>query len=685
MQNKFLKRFLGITIIALIMLSSLPISVLAETYNAKPKLSFKAHVQSFGWLESSKTQIGTMGKSKRMEALDINIVAPAGVKLKYRAHVQNYGWMNWVTADNKELVNSVGTTGKSKRVEAIQLVLEGSKDYTIKYRAHVQTYGWLDWVIAEDSINDATTKKGTYAGTSGESKRIEALEVVVIPKTEAEKVEEKQKVTEQAESMEELKAKQEEAKKKLEEEAKKEAEEAKKQEEQKQEETKGQETQNQSNPQVQKPQIPESEQVNQHVHDFTDWEVVTEPACNHSGQKIRRCTSCGKVESKIINSTYDHKLVRTPALDKPATCTERGANYSKCLVCGDVFFSVTQPLGGHLWANSYSIDKQATCTENGIKSIHCTREGCLVSKEQTTIQATGHNIVTTKAQATCTQGSSITKKCTKCNYSVTEITGSAKNHTYSNYVSDNNATCTKDGTKTATCTTCGHKDTITDVGTKLNHKFEILNDKVLATCELSGREASKRCTECGTIVKGSVIPALGHNYTHTSEISTCEGDCTEEICTRCGFTNTDSIDSIRFGNGHKWVEQNGIYSCTECKESVPDANGKYSDIWWWAWNYSRKNAIWFTGFTCNMNYCYGYNGSSKILESRRGEKDTISMTAPTARDGYKFEGWYEISTGKKVTATKTSGEGTTYANGNKITVGWKDMYKGFEAKYVPSK
>lgn len=40
------------------------------------------------------------------------------------------------------------------------------KDTTIQYRAHCQTYGWLEWV-----------KDGSVAGTEGEAKRLEALNI----------------------------------------------------------------------------------------------------------------------------------------------------------------------------------------------------------------------------------------------------------------------------------------------------------------------------------------------------------------------------------------------------------------------------------------------------------------------------------------------------------------------------
>ena len=66
-----------------------------------------------------------------------------------------------------------GTLGESKRLEAIEIRLTGemAKKYDVYYRVHAQTFGWLGW-----------TKNGASAGTAGYSKRLEAIEIVLVPK-----------------------------------------------------------------------------------------------------------------------------------------------------------------------------------------------------------------------------------------------------------------------------------------------------------------------------------------------------------------------------------------------------------------------------------------------------------------------------------------------------------------------
>ena len=76
--------------------------------------------------------------------------------------MQTHGWLKW-TSNGKEN----GTTGESKRLEAIEIKLEGQPvDGDIEYRTHVQTYGWRGW-----------SKNGAKSGTEGESKRLEAIQI----------------------------------------------------------------------------------------------------------------------------------------------------------------------------------------------------------------------------------------------------------------------------------------------------------------------------------------------------------------------------------------------------------------------------------------------------------------------------------------------------------------------------
>lgn len=87
------------------------------------------------------------------------------VGIEYQAHVQTYGWQKPVKGGE-----TAGTSGQSKRIEAIKISLnnlpEEYADSGIEYQVHVQTYGWQNAV-----------KDGELAGTTGKSKRLEAISI----------------------------------------------------------------------------------------------------------------------------------------------------------------------------------------------------------------------------------------------------------------------------------------------------------------------------------------------------------------------------------------------------------------------------------------------------------------------------------------------------------------------------
>jgi uncharacterized protein YjdB len=138
-----------------------------------PHVAYRTHVQSYGWQSyvlDGKTS-GTVGRSKRLEAININLVNKNySGGIKYSVHCQSYGWMSWVSNGTQ-----AGTTGKSKRLEAIKIELTGemAEHYDVVYRVQCQTYGWLPWV-----------SNGEVAGTEGRSKRLEAIQIKLVPKSE---------------------------------------------------------------------------------------------------------------------------------------------------------------------------------------------------------------------------------------------------------------------------------------------------------------------------------------------------------------------------------------------------------------------------------------------------------------------------------------------------------------------
>lgn len=135
------------------------------------QLWYRAHCQNLGWLDPvhDGQTAGTTGFSTRLEALliDLRTIREKypDAKLSGDFHVQNIGTVH---LDNIEPDTLIGTIGKSLRLEAFRLHLTGVPDKKLYYEAHVQDIGW-----------QGVRKDGEMAGTTGQSKRIEAVRIWV--------------------------------------------------------------------------------------------------------------------------------------------------------------------------------------------------------------------------------------------------------------------------------------------------------------------------------------------------------------------------------------------------------------------------------------------------------------------------------------------------------------------------
>lgn len=149
-----------------------------------PGISYRVHTADMifganhGWegYVSNGAQAGTTGQSRRVEAMTMVLNgAPPGTTVEYRAHLAKkfpgdsgpYGWTDW-TAEGIDC----GTTGDSRRMEAIEVRLVNAPPHChVRYRVHMRGQwngGWSHW--AQD---------GATAGTTGENRRIEAIQVEI--------------------------------------------------------------------------------------------------------------------------------------------------------------------------------------------------------------------------------------------------------------------------------------------------------------------------------------------------------------------------------------------------------------------------------------------------------------------------------------------------------------------------
>lgn len=165
---------------------------LSDKLASEYDIYYRVHVSDIGWMGWAKNgdPAGTNIPTAGVEALQITVLrknstAPSGSGdayinqeaeeepeapkipaidgIEYRAHVQDEYWQPWVKDGA-----TAGTTGKSRRMEALNIKLTGkdADKYDIEYRTHVAEDGWQGWV-----------KNGALAGTTGRSLRIEAIEI----------------------------------------------------------------------------------------------------------------------------------------------------------------------------------------------------------------------------------------------------------------------------------------------------------------------------------------------------------------------------------------------------------------------------------------------------------------------------------------------------------------------------
>nr|WP_320024146.1 putative Ig domain-containing protein [uncultured Acetobacterium sp.] len=169
--------------------ASATISLSFTVMEAPVTVAYRGHIQDIGdypldgsWVNSPE-KIGTVGQSKRIEGFEIRLgaAAPAEMELRYNVHVENKGWLYDENdcADWPKDGAYAGTRGESLRIEAVKLVLT-DKDgkpypgYSVYYRGHVQNIGDLP----TKSANWCTD--GEKLGTVGSSLRLEALLVKVV-------------------------------------------------------------------------------------------------------------------------------------------------------------------------------------------------------------------------------------------------------------------------------------------------------------------------------------------------------------------------------------------------------------------------------------------------------------------------------------------------------------------------
>lgn len=117
-------------------------------------------------MDAKLQQLGVADANGIVSALGLSKGAydsTAGTKksILYQTHVQDYGWQTW-----KKNGEMAGTQGEAKKMEAINIKLSSDLSGNVEYMTHVQNVGWQGW-----------KSNGATAGTTGQNKRLEAIKM----------------------------------------------------------------------------------------------------------------------------------------------------------------------------------------------------------------------------------------------------------------------------------------------------------------------------------------------------------------------------------------------------------------------------------------------------------------------------------------------------------------------------
>lgn len=132
----------------------------AEQYGDISEGDVASEVQSDPQNQQDQIAQAANGSTTSVDASGRSDVAVPDIS--YKTHISGIGW------ERSYVKNGAvsGTTGQSRRIEALRVSLPSSSGLGIQYRAYVQSIGWQNWVA-----------DGAVSGTTGKSLRVEAIEL----------------------------------------------------------------------------------------------------------------------------------------------------------------------------------------------------------------------------------------------------------------------------------------------------------------------------------------------------------------------------------------------------------------------------------------------------------------------------------------------------------------------------
>lgn len=124
-------------------------------------------------------------------------------------------------------------------------------------------------------------------------------------------------------------------------------------------------------------------------HQFNGSFQTTWPTCTKKGERIGKCTKCGKVVYRQPLSATGHKWVDKKVI-QTRTCTRDGIVDQRCTNCGKTRTNRLYAMG-HSCSGLWTTTKEATCVQKGEKVMKCSRLNCGAVLQRQTIPPKGHD------------------------------------------------------------------------------------------------------------------------------------------------------------------------------------------------------------------------------------------------------------------------------------------------------
>lgn len=216
------------------------------------------------------------------------------------------------------------------------------------------------------------------------------------------------------------------------------------------------------------------------AHQFNGSYQTTWATCTRNGERVGKCTKCGKVLNRQVLYATGHNWVDKQVV-QTRSCTRNGIVIQRCTKCGATRTNTLYALG-HTSNGSYTVTKQATCTTEGQKVLKCTRPGCGCVLNTQTIPKTSHtysyfyNVKTGKLSAFCTRSG--------CGHQDLDVT-------YKEYLSNEHLSNNTDSQKKYLQYIASNIKGVT--------VDQLLNDKATANTKCGGKLA-KTLDTCGEVL-----------------------------------------------------------------------------------------------------------------------------------------------------------------------------------------